>query len=164
MESRDLIKFFSQLLDLVDRDLDVRGLSADRATGLVHHDTAVFQGRTLTFGACAHQYLSHRGCHPDTDGGYIRGDILHGIINPQAGVYAAPGAIDIHLNIPVPIRTVQEQQLGGDDIGHLIVDRVSQENNTIHHQPAVNVHHSHIHGAFLDNVRGDIGDNVFVVV
>jgi len=94
----------------------------------------------------------------------IGGDILHGVINAQAGVNAAAGAIDIHLDIAMAVCAVQEQQLGGDDIGHFVVDRVSQEDDAVHHQPAVYVHDGDVHRALFNNVGGEIGDNVFVIV
>ena len=69
-------------------------------------------------------------------------------------------AVDIHLNISGTVRTVQKQQLCSNDIGNFICDGITQKNDPVHHQPAVNVHDCNVHGSFFNDVRCEVGYHV----
>ena len=47
---------------------------------------------------------------------------LHGVINCQAGIDAAAGAVDVHVDGLVRVVAVQVEQLRHDEVGNLVVD------------------------------------------
>ena len=114
----------------------------------------MFQPAALALFPRTEQYGSHGGRYSCADGGHVRFNELHGVINPEAGVDASPRGIDINLYVFGGIRTGQEQQLGLDDIGYLVADRGPQENDAVHHQPGEHVHGNGIELPFLDDIRG----------
>src|SRR6478672_9221417 len=75
-------------------------------------------------------------------------------------MHTASRAIDVHLDIPCTVCTFQEKQLCCYDVGYFITDGIAKENDTVHHQPAIYIHHSHIHGAFFDDVGGKISNSM----
>ena len=65
--------------------------------------------------------------------------------------------VDVHLYIPGSVGAFQKKQLCGNDIGHFIIDGISEKNNPVHHQSAVHIHHSNIHRPFFNNIRCKVG-------
>ena len=80
-------------------------------------------GRRIPFaiGPGGQQQGTHRGRLPHAQGGDIALDILHGIIDGHAGGHRSAGGIDIKGDVLVRIIGLQKQELGDDDIGHVIV-------------------------------------------
>ena len=76
-------------------DDDIRRLSLGAAHRLVHVDGGVGQRVALALGAGAEQHGSHAGRHADADGGYLRADKLHGVVNGQAGADDAARAAKV---------------------------------------------------------------------
>ena len=88
---------------------------------------------------------------------HVAGHELHRIVDTQSGRDRTAGRIDVDLDILVGVDRLQEQQLGLDDIGGIVVNRCSEEDNAVHHQTRKDVHGGDIQLAFLDDRRRDIG-------
>jgi hypothetical protein len=64
------------------------------------------------------------------------------------------------LDVTGTVCAIQEQELCCDDVGYFVSDGVSQENDAVHHQPAVHIHNRNIHWAFLYDIRSQVGNHV----
>jgi hypothetical protein len=136
---QDQVQLVLHLQDLAGLDLDVRGLALHTAQGLVDHDPAVGQGEALALGAGGQQHGAHGGGHADADGGHGRADELHGVVDGQAGAHAAARGVDVEVDVLVRILGRQEQQLGHHQVGDVIVDARTQEDDALLEQARVDV-------------------------
>ena len=109
-------------------DLDVTGLTAGAAAGLVQHDGGMGQGGPVALGAGAedHGGSPHRLAY--ADGVYRWLDITEGIGNGEgfgfktdgiSGIPACTSGIDIKENRFFWIIEFQIQQLGNDEFGDI---------------------------------------------
>ena len=78
--------------------------------------TVIVKGETFAFGTGAQQHGSHRSSHARTDGGHIRLQILHGIVDAQPGIHLTARAVQVNLDITGGILTPEEVLVMGDDI------------------------------------------------
>ena len=62
---------------------------------LMNHHARVRKRRSLSFLTCHQQHSGHRSGHTGTDGSHITADVLHGIVNTQAGINRPARRIDI---------------------------------------------------------------------
>ena len=65
--------------------------------------------------------------------------------------------VDVDLDILVGIDRLEEEQLGLDDVGGIVVDRRPEEDDAVHHQPRKDIHRGDVQLALLDDRRRDIG-------
>src|SRR6185437_14358323 len=84
-----------------------------------------------------------RGGHarrlPDADGGHVRADELHGVVDRQSGGDRAARAVDVQRDVLLWILGLQEQQLRRHQIRHVVVDRGSDEDDVVAQQPRIDV-------------------------
>ena len=76
-------------------NLNIGCLTLRASERLMNHNFTVGQRQALTLGARSQQKRAHACRHTDTDGGYIRLDILHGIINCHAGCDRTARAVNV---------------------------------------------------------------------
>jgi len=117
--------------DLPRCDLYVRGLALGAAYRLVHMYRSVGKRISLSFLTSAQQYSCHTGSHTDADGGDLRPDQLHSVVYCQPGANDAARTIDVEADISFLILTFQEQELGNNNVGYLVVDSGAQEYNPL---------------------------------
>ena len=115
------------------------------------------EGAALAGSTRAQQHGAHRSGHAGADRRHVGLDQLHGVIDPETRRNLTARCIEIQGNIRGRIRGSQEQELGLDDVGHVVVDRDAEEDDAVHHQPAEHVHRSDIELALLDDLRVDVG-------
>src|ERR1700722_10981803 len=87
------------LQDFARLDLDVRRLPLSASGRLMDHDLTVGQCVTLALGASREQQRTSRRGHADANGGNRATDVLHRVVDREAGGHDAAGAIDIERNI-----------------------------------------------------------------
>ena len=148
----DFVQLLLEFEDLLKGDLHIAGLALGSAHGLVNHDAAVLERRTLALGACTQKYGAHRGGHSGANGGNVRGYHLHGVVDSEARVHAAAGAIHVDLNVLFGVGRLQKEELRLDDVGYLVVDSGSEKDDAVHHQARKHVHLGHVELALLDDV------------
>src|SRR6478735_4189913 len=119
-------------------DLDVRGGTADAGRTLVHEDVGVGEREALARRATGEQELAHRGRHAHTDGDHVVRDVLHGVVDRHAGRHRAAGAVDVEVDVLVGFRG-KEQKLCGDLVGDVIVDLLTEEDDALAEQSAVDL-------------------------
>ncbi len=126
--------------NLLGLDLNVGRLSLRAAEGLVDHNPRVGQGPALALGAGAEEEGPHRRGHPEADGRNVAGDVLHGVVNGHAGRDGAAGAVDVEGDVGLGILVGQVQQLGDEDVRHLVVDALAEEEDAILEEAGDDVH------------------------
>jgi hypothetical protein len=94
---------------------------------LVDHDAGIRQGEALADGARRQQEGTHAGGEARAQGGYVRLDELHRVVDRHAGIHRAARRIDVERNVLVRIVRFQEQQLGDDQVGRLLGHFADQE-------------------------------------
>ena len=68
---------------------------------------------------------------PGADRLNVRLDVLHGVVDRQAGLDRAARRIDVERDVLVGILGLQKQQLGDDQVGDLVVDGRPQEDDAL---------------------------------
>src|SRR5882757_5780066 len=124
-----------QLLGL---DLDVRGGAAQARGGLVHQDAGVRQREPLAGGTGGQQELAHRGGHAHGDRDDVVLDELHRVVDGHAGGHGAAGAVDVEEDVLVRL-SGQQEQLRGDLVGDVVVDRLAEEDDSLAEQSVVDL-------------------------
>ena len=114
------------------------------------------QSAALALFAGTKQHGTHRGSHTRAYGGHIRLHQLHGVVDGQTRMHLPTGSVQIHGDVHARVFSRQEQQLGLDDVGHVVVDGDAQEDDVIHHQTAEHIHLGHVQAAFFRNGGIDV--------
>ncbi len=150
----DLVDPAADPEDLLGVDLDVGGLAAESATRLVDEDPGVGQGVPESGRAPGQQDRRHGGGQAHADGADPRLHVLHGVVDGEAGVDRPPGRVDVEPDVLLGVLAGQEEELGHDHVGHLVVDGGADEDDPVLEQAGVDVHPA------LTPVRGldDVGD------
>ena len=103
MLGQNRVQFLAQSQDFPGVDFNFRSLALYAAQRLVNHDIGMRKGETLALGAGRKKYGRHAGTGTNTDGGYIRLDVLHSIVNSQTGSNYTTRAVDVKINILIRI-------------------------------------------------------------
>src|SRR5690606_5294766 len=119
-------------------DLDVRGRTGEAGGGLVDQDLGVGQREALAGGAGAEQELAHGGRQAHRDRHHVVLDELHGVVDRHAGRDRPAGAVDVQVDVLVRVGG-KEQQLCGDLVGDVVVDRLAEEDDPLAQQPVVDL-------------------------
>ena len=125
--------------------------------GLVDHDPAVRQGVALALGAGREQERRHRGRLADAHRLHVAGQVLHGVVDGEAGGDDAAGRIDVERDVGVALLALQEEQLRDHDVGHVIIDRLAEDDDAVFQQAAVDVVGALAARIFFDDVRDGHG-------
>jgi hypothetical protein len=163
----NLVQALLEVEHVFDRRTHVGGGAASTTGDLMDHDVRVRQSVALALGASAEQHGAHAGHEADGVGADVAGEELHRVINRETCGDAAAGAVDVNVDVFLRVLHLEEQKLGDDDIGDVIVDGGAEENDAVLQQARVDVI-SALHTAFrFDDGRHDVvvlRDNGFGVV
>ena len=136
---QDLVVALDQVLPFLHLDDRVRGVAAEPARALVDHDPAVRQGVALAVRAGRQQDRGHRRRHADADRADRRPQVLHGVVDREAGRDLAAGRVDVQADVLLRVLGLEEQELGDHQVGEVVLDRVTQEDDPLAQQPRVDV-------------------------
>ncbi len=103
------------------------------------HNLRIGECHPLPPGPSAKQEGPEAGRQPQTDGGDVTFDILHGIIDGESCRYGTAGAVDIKPDILFRILGLQKQHLCHHQACRKLTDFLSQKDNPIRQQPGINV-------------------------
>ena len=134
-----LVELLLEQQALLGLDLDVGRRAADAAGRLVHHDARVRQGVPLALGAGREQELAHRGGEAHAHGDDVVGDELHRVVDGHAGVDRAAGRVDVEEDVGLVVLGVEQEHLGADRVGVLVLDLRAEEDDAFLEQPLVDV-------------------------
>src|SRR5512135_717506 len=116
---------------LLGLDRDVGRGAADPAGRLVHHDPRVRQGVALAPRTRAKQELAHRRGQPQRDRGDVVLDVLHRVVDRHAGAYRPAGGVDVEVDVAHRVLGGEQQELGADRVGDLVLDDRAEEDNAV---------------------------------
>jgi hypothetical protein len=105
---------------------------------LVDHDPRVGQRHAHARLARREQEAAHRGGLADAHGADLGLDVLHGVVDRHAGGDHAARRVDVHRDV-LRVLALEEQQLGDDQRGHLVLDLAGDEHDPLAQQPAEDV-------------------------
>src|SRR5262249_47699017 len=111
------------------------------------------QGVPLARSAGGEQYGPHRRRLAHAIGGHVARHELHRVVNGHPRADAAAGTVDVEVNVGLGIVRLQEQHLGDDDVGYLVVHLRAEEDDPVLQQAAVNIIDALFASALFDNVR-----------
>ena len=147
-------------------DLDIRGLALETAQRLVDHHPRMRQAVALAGGTARKQQGTHAARLADTGGRDVGLDELHGVVDGHPGSHRTTRRVDVEMNVLLGIFSLQEQQLGNHQVGHVVLDLADQEDDPFLQQARIDVvgalaaggllhHHGHQATGGLDigNVR-----------
>jgi len=126
-------------LELLDLDEYVGRVTAKAARSLVDHDPPVGQRVAFARRAGSQEDRRHRGGHADAHGAHRRPEVLHRVVHSKASCHHSTGRVDVQTYVPLGVLCLEEEQLGDDEVSHVIFDRVAQEDDALLEQPAVDV-------------------------
>mmetsp|Transcript_29667 Transcript_29667/g.88003 ORF Transcript_29667/g.88003 Transcript_29667/m.88003 type:complete len:218 (-) Transcript_29667:95-748(-) len=104
------------------------------------HDAGVGEGLALSGSSGAEEEGSHRRGHPEAHGRHVAGDVLHGVVDGHAGAHGSSGAVDVQGNVLLGIVVGEVQELGHQDVGDLVVDSLTQQDDPVLQQAGDDVH------------------------
>ena len=105
----------------------------------MNHDAGVGKGITLPFRTRRQQEGPHRRRHPHADRLHVGLDELHRVINAEAGVDTAAGAVDVKRDVFVRIFAFQEKKLRDYEIRAFVVDFTGQKDDAVAQQARINI-------------------------
>jgi len=138
---------------LAQLDLHVGGRTAGAGRSLVDHDAGVRQREALPGGATAEDHGRGGHAHAHADGGDVGLDVLHHVVDGHAGVGHAPGRVDVEVDVPLVVLRLEEQHLRDDQVRHLVVDLLPQEDDPLAQERGVDVEGPVAAVALLDHGR-----------
>lgn len=150
---KDAVQFFAQAEDLSRMDLDLGRLSLYAAQRLVDHDIRMREGIAFALRTGGQEDSRHAGAGSDTDGGNIRMDILHRIIDRKAGGHDAAGAVDVKMDIFRRVFGFQKEKLRNDDIGHMVFNLAVKEYDAVLQKAGINIIGALSASGLFDNNR-----------
>ena len=85
------------------------------------------------------QEAAHRRGLADADRADLGPDVLHRVVDREAGGDHAARRVDVHEDVLLRVLGLEEEQLGGDQRGHMVLDRAGDEDDPFAQQPRINV-------------------------
>src|SRR5699024_1269917 len=123
---------------------------------LVDEYARVRQGGTLARGAGGQQHGGGGGGLAEADGLDVRADVLHGVVDRHQRGEGATGAVDVHGDVAVGVKTLEDQQLRHDVVGGGVVDLGAQEDDALLEELGVRVGLLGAVGGLLDEGGQDV--------
>ncbi len=112
-------------------DFDVGGLAFSATEGLVNHNFSIWQAESFAFCAAGEKNCAHGSGEAETNRGNVRFDVLHCVVNREAGCDMATWTLDVHCNVFFVVFVFEEKELGNDDVCNMSVNACAEENDTI---------------------------------
>jgi hypothetical protein len=128
---------------------------SDSAGGLVDEHPAVRQRLALAGGARGEQQRAHRHRDAAADRLHVRRDVLHRVVDREARVDDAAGAVDVQRDVAIGVGGFEVQELRDDEVRDLVVDRLAEEDDPLVEQPAVDVERALAAPVLLDDHRDE---------
>jgi hypothetical protein len=82
-----------------------------------------------------HQELPHGRREPDRPGRDVRGDQLHRVVDRHPGGHRAAGGVDVEGDVAVGVVGGEQQELGGDPAGGLVVHLAGEVEDALVEEP-----------------------------
>jgi hypothetical protein len=83
-------------------------------------------------------------------------DILHRVVDREAGGDHSARRVDVHEDVLLRVLGLEEEQLGGDERGHMVLDRAGDEDDPLAKQARVDVETAFAAVGLLDDDRDEL--------
>src|SRR5919201_1453050 len=137
--AHDLLEAALEEDRLSGMDLDFGRLPLEAAPDLVDEDLGVRQRHPLSFRAAGKQQRAHRHRRADADGLHVGLDELHRVVDREPVVHGAARRVDVDRHVLVGVLRLQVEELGDDQVGDLVVDWGSEEDDALVQESRVDV-------------------------
>src|SRR5213080_2832483 len=154
---QDVVHLLAQPDDLARLDVDVGRLALHPAERLVDHDTGVGQREALALGSRREEPRGHAGRLPHAQGRHLGLDVLHGVVDREAGGHRAPRRVDVHVDVLLRVLGLEEEELGHDQVGEVVPDRGTQDHDPVAQEARVDVVGPLAATGLLDDDGNEIG-------
>ena len=74
-----------------------------------------------------------------------------------------PGRVDVHEDVLLRVLELEEEQLGGDEPGHMVLDRAGDEDDPLAQQPRIDVEAALAPVGLLDDDGNELRNDVLMV-
>ncbi len=135
----DVVQLPLELDDLLRLDLYVRGLALCPAGRLVDHDPGVGQRVPLARRPRRQDEAAHAARLADAPGADRGQDVSHGVVDGESGGDDPAGAVDVHVDGLLAALRLEEEELGHDQAGHVVVDGAHQADDALLEEAGVDV-------------------------
>src|SRR5208337_3625290 len=140
MLGKELIDGGTHAQNLFSVQVDVGGLSAEAAhPGLMDEDAGVGQGKALLGRATGKEHGGDGSGLADAGGDHVRLDELHGVVDGEAGGDGAARGIDVQLNVFFRVFGLEEEHLGGGEVGDVVVNGRADKDDVFLEQPGIDI-------------------------
>ena len=136
----DLVELLLHADEFLGVDHDLGGGPFHARQRLVDHDPAVRQGVALALGPGGQEQRAHAGALADAVGRHVARDPLHRVVDRQPGGDAAAGAVDVEMDVGLGVLMGQDQHLGDDQVGDVVVDGRAQDDDAVLEQAGIDIH------------------------
>ena len=119
------------------------------------HDARVRQREAPALGAGGEEQGAHRRRLAHADGGYGRLHVLHRVIDGEARGHRPARAVDVEIDVLVRVLALQEEHLGDDHVGHVVVHGGTEEDDAVLEEPREDVPAALAAVSLLDDRRDD---------
>ena len=144
-----------KLEDVARVNLNVGGLALEAGGNLVDHDVGVGKAVALTLGAGRKEKGAHGGRDTHADGGDVRLDVLHCVVDGEPCGYRAARRVDVEEHVLLRVLRFQKEHLGNDEVCHMVVNGTAEEDDAVLQEARVNVVGALAVGGFFDNRRDE---------
>ena len=128
-----------RVVDLACSDLDVRRGAAKARRPLVDHHARVRKSEALARRAAGENHRRRRHADAVADRPHVRSHVLHRVVDRHTGIGRSAGRVHVEVDVAVGILGLEEEQLGGDQVGDPVLDLLAEEDDAIAQQPGVDV-------------------------
>ena len=99
---------------------------------LVDHDAGIGKSEALPGRSRPREIMAAADIpHAHADGGDVRLDVLHHVVDGHAGVGDAARGVDVEGDVLLVVLGLEEQHLRNDQVGNLVVDLLAQEDDAL---------------------------------
>src|SRR5581483_5786230 len=153
----DVVHLLAEPDDLARLDVDVRRLPLHPAERLMDHDPRVRQREALPLRAGCQKPRRHARRLPHAERRDLRLDVLHGVVDREAGGHRAARRIDVHVDVLLRVLGLEEEQLRDHQVREVITDRRTEDDDAIAKKPRVDVVGTLSASRLLDDDGNEIG-------
>src|SRR5450759_711227 len=139
MPRKDAVQHIARAQYLLGVEVEVDCLALRPPAGLVEQDARVGRRETLALGPRRQEHRGAAGRLPDAPGGYVAGEVHHGVVDRQRAGDHTARRVDVDVDVLLGVLALEEQQLRHDQVGEVVLDLLTYEQDALLEQARVDV-------------------------
>jgi hypothetical protein len=109
------------------------------------------------------QEAAHRRRLADAHRADPRADVVHGVVDRETRGHHAARRVDVHVDVLLRVLGLEEEQLGGDERGHMVLHAAGDEHDPLAQQARIDVERPFAPIRLLDDDGNEAADDVGVI-